>query len=367
MKKIASWLLLLAIQMVLVVGALEVILRAFPALLPMNVRYMIAIPSQWHPVLGVAQLPAYRQKVVNQEFSFDISTTDFGLKGPGFRDDSLKGSRPVVVLGDSFTWGPGVSKSDIWCELLEKRSGIEFANMAYAGYGTTQERLVLENWGRSLNPRGVILQIFVGNDFTDNEIWRQEFHVGGGRLMSLVMPLRAWLNKNCRMYELFKYHVLGRFFKRGCYAEVFRKTDAQANRIFSGSHSRVVLQPVTDLEGMSLVPARGWDTMKDDIRRIKAVADHLQAWFVVLIVPTKEQVYSSAYSNVKGNVFARNEAIEKYCRDLGVRAVDVTAGLKERTNEQIYWPIDGHLAKLGHQAVADILAPDISSLLSGGR
>ena len=74
----------------------------------------------------------------------------------------------VVVLGDSISFGYGVSDEQTFPHLLSVRNeGLEVANLGVEGYGPGQELLVLRREGLSADPDVVVLALCLRNDFVD--------------------------------------------------------------------------------------------------------------------------------------------------------------------------------------------------------
>ena len=106
--------------------------------------------------------------------------TTFGrtltINSKGLRDSEYpymkpKGSRRILILGDSYTWGYGVSDDDIYTEILEnklrKHGSWEVLNAGVSGWGTDQQYLFLKNEGFRYSPDIVIVSFFFGNDFRE--------------------------------------------------------------------------------------------------------------------------------------------------------------------------------------------------------
>ena len=116
-------------------------------------------------------------------FTMPDSTTYVKINSKGLRDSEYDYEKPsgvkrILVLGDSFTWGYGVEKDEIFTERLEKMlgKGFEVINAGVSGYGTDQELLYLEKEGLKYNP-DVILVAFASNDFTyDNRLNRLGYY-----------------------------------------------------------------------------------------------------------------------------------------------------------------------------------------------
>lgn len=92
----------------------------------------------------------------------------------GFRDrerhvSKAAGTVRIVALGDSFTYGAGVSYDDNFVTLLERGlqdvgQGAEVINLGVSGWDPAEEFHLLKMYGMTLAPDVVMMNVFVGND-----------------------------------------------------------------------------------------------------------------------------------------------------------------------------------------------------------
>lgn len=80
----------------------------------------------------------------------------------------------ILVLGDSFTWGWGVSQGQVFTDLLQAAlpATVAVYNHGIPGFGTAQEYLLLQ---RELAARvyDAVVLMFYMNDLSDNISSRQ--------------------------------------------------------------------------------------------------------------------------------------------------------------------------------------------------
>ena len=92
----------------------------------------------------------------------------------GFRDrervfDRASSAPRILALGDSFTYGAGVSYDVIFARVLETAlqshaPGTEVINLGVPGWDPSEELHLLEIYGMRFQPDVVMLNLFVGND-----------------------------------------------------------------------------------------------------------------------------------------------------------------------------------------------------------
>ncbi len=88
----------------------------------------------------------------------------------GLRDSEWgeKTKPRILFLGDSFTWGWGVSNRERYTDRLQsKLPNIQVINTGITGFGTLQEFFLLKHFIDEIKPDYVVLQMYT-NDFLDN-------------------------------------------------------------------------------------------------------------------------------------------------------------------------------------------------------
>ena len=111
--------------------------------------------------------------VTNETFNHWESCFDVLMKfnEVGARDESFKNlsNNSLILLGDSFAQGFGVSYEDTSQFIIEKNIGFPVANFGTSGdFGPLQELIIYDKY-RSLPHQGLIIFVLPTNDFTDND------------------------------------------------------------------------------------------------------------------------------------------------------------------------------------------------------
>ena len=126
---------------------------------------------------------------------FDVLMT---FNEVGARDETFANlsENSLVLLGDSFAQGYGVSYEDTSQFLIEKDLGLTVANLGTAGnFGPLQELLIYKEY-QNLNHNGLIVYLLPENDFTDNDVnspksltrYRPYFSNTGNPLVPFYFP-----------------------------------------------------------------------------------------------------------------------------------------------------------------------------------
>jgi lysophospholipase L1-like esterase len=101
----------------------------------------------------------------------DLRELTIHIDGRGFRERSPLDACPVLALGDSFTFGWGVTDGATWPDLLETVLGRGVYNLGVNGASPAQEELLLADLfsrDSALAPRRVLWVLYEGNDLEDS-------------------------------------------------------------------------------------------------------------------------------------------------------------------------------------------------------
>jgi hypothetical protein len=85
----------------------------------------------------------------------------------GFRNKTIPPHIDVIVLGDSQTYGTGVTRDQAWPQQLAKCTGLTVYNMAFGGWGPVHSLLLLPE-AIAKKPRIIIEAFYAGNDLFDS-------------------------------------------------------------------------------------------------------------------------------------------------------------------------------------------------------
>jgi len=105
-------------------------------------------------------------------------TVPISINADGLRDREIgkkrDGELRILVLGDSFTFGAGVTVQEAYSRQIEERLRkdwnlrVTVVNAGVPGYGTEQAAAFFERVVERVQPDTVLLGFFIGNDFYDN-------------------------------------------------------------------------------------------------------------------------------------------------------------------------------------------------------
>ncbi len=250
------------------------------------------------------------------------------INSHGWRDEETSYEKPqhtrrMVVVGDSFTLGPGVDFGARFTELLEEtQPGFDVVNLGMSAVGPDQELLHLQRDGLRYQPEIVLCAVFEGNDFTDvscerNGYWpKPYFRLEGGEL-ELVPPAKSW---DVRLRTL------------GYVGEAIY-------RLVQGwTAYRVIAPEWRESDTQPLLTAL--------LARMDSISKAAGARFAVFVIRSRE--------------FAgRADALVESLHAARIPVIDAGADLCEGS---LLIPDDGHWNEAGHRAAAELLNARIRAL-----
>jgi hypothetical protein len=107
------------------------------------------------------------------------------------------GARPILAVGDSFTFGSEVGADESWPALLEQITGTPVVNGGVGGYGVDQVVLWAERLAPVIKPRLIVFS-FIPNDITRARMSvfsgasKPFFRVVDGKLQAENLPLQMY-------------------------------------------------------------------------------------------------------------------------------------------------------------------------------
>jgi len=293
--------------------------------------------------------------------SFPVNTYAWFGGRVGFRSPQpTDGTLQAAALGDSFTFC-FTPAADCWVDLLARQSGLQIANMGQPVTGTTAHLRILRTFALPVKPKLVLWQFF-GNDFND------DYGLAGlngtaqtppepSTLPALpTAPIARWLREHSVIYA-----IVSALLRRDAGVEQFidpyQFTSGAVRLAFGEEYVRKAfdLSNPRNLEGEMLTYA----TLRD---ARKAVEGYGGA-FVVLLMPTKEEVWSAQTAPIMGQaaidgISAPRMRMHAFCEAEKLTCLDLFDALKAQADAGVqgYYERDMHLNARGNQAVADAVA-----------
>ncbi len=315
----------------------------------------------------------------------EIAISTQGLRNGMVAPAAPRGSRRIVVLGDSFTFAMAMPHENTFPVLLQntlkgKGGSYEVINAGVYGYGTAQEMLFMKELARQgITGDVYILMVFV-NDILDNlrlsEYGSSEkspappgfaLDSGGGLTLSHRPQKDYSPNLVSRRPRFFIVDVLENGMR------TFLQTKPWLVNILTSIGMTPTLPRTPGLISgwyADDVLKQGVPLMKALMKEIREEARRNHAQFLVSMIPSPLQVYPDVYSPILIRSFSGSEVIARYvddparpqkivaqmCSDLEIPFLDLYPLLLQDNSEELFIPADGHFSREGHTVVSEHLS-----------
>lgn len=115
------------------------------------------------PVLGQRFIPDLKLRIPTEDGGYRIRTNEAGFRSDSeFRPEP--GGKPRILLfGDSFTAGDGVSNGKRYSDLIERDLPVEVYNFGLPGTGTDQHYLAWRHCAAGIAHQAVVIAVLVEN------------------------------------------------------------------------------------------------------------------------------------------------------------------------------------------------------------
>lgn len=321
----------------------------------------------------------YACKMVNiaGEFNTKASLNNHGYRGEEFSETKSGGTVRILIIGDSMTFGWGVSDKETYPYLLEEKlktngySNVEVINGGYAGSLSVDGYYVyLKNRGLKLKPDIIILGFTVFNDISDlaETVWLKKDADGlPEKIDSCCHKVdgRIYRNKVISMKYRFP------FFRE---SHLFLFLIDTLQKKFGYFPEEALLAPKGETVLGCVLNPDCIDQFKSEeeiayrmIGEIKKLSDANNIRFMTVLFPTDLQIYKEAgekYNRYgmkwypkEGEENFIGKRVEKTLTGLSVNTLDLyPVFIQQKNSNYPFFPIDAHFNAFGTNIVADSLA-----------
>lgn len=301
----------------------------------------------------------------------------------GFRNASVPEKADIVTIGDSHTIGTNASLGDSWPGQLEKMSGKEVYNLSGLGYGPVQYYHLFKTRGLKLKPDRVIVGFFVGNDLLDsyqmtsqNKYWENLRNSRKPALTDsagkdpldqyladhssnpkwdLFSRLDSWLAGQSILYRLGFHNDYIQELQKAAPQKNFHRASYPALTV-PGKRIKERFQSVRDSYKMNVHNKKIQDGLKVSLRLFKKMQRQSKEKgikFSVLLIPTKEMVYSHYLFN--NDKIKNSEQVDKllnserlireismrFFRENNINYIDALPSMQQAVDsESLFAPMD---------------------------
>jgi len=382
MKRAFRIIAILAINAIVSLALLEIGLRLIgpklpPALASQAQRVMTgqAYPQTWTQAWqqnpdhlwilkpGITDALQYGSPSV----SFRLSTIELWENGGvGFRTRPIDYFVDVVVVGDSFAMC-FTEQADCWVEQLRGffTPPLGIVNLGQPVTGTTSHGRILKSFGEPLKPPLILWQFF-GNDFNDDyglAVFSKQIEALPNAAPPEITrpPVLAWLEDHSVLFAVSEVVLTGQSGAMTAYERLFIKP----HRVNIG---KSVMQFGAGYEQQAMDMTRpenqiGLAYSRTAFQEAKALADTWGGQIVVVIIPTREEVYAPLTEPIMGaealdKLRSSRAAMLDLCSELSLTCYDPLSRFQQESasGTMLYYTDDMHLNPLGNTILADGLA-----------
>jgi hypothetical protein len=311
----------------------------------------------------------------------------------GFRNKTDLEEYDLVILGDSFAEGSGVSDDQVLAVLLAQKAGQTVYNLGMAAGHPGKYLETLKRFVRELSPRVVICLLFEGNDFRDDNFEREDTF--GRRLSNYFKssPIRLSLENLLICYfgasQTISQASIGQDGDDKGFSCPAESLSWMPVAIPDGPDARYYTFQVKKLlalfvERDDFLKSEGCQKTFESLQQIKKICNENNIRFIVAYDPdkphvllplikdkiTSEQLHAfmalgkrnlPPVKELMDEVFARldvqESAVEEFCRQQSIEFVSLTEPLRQKISEgqQAYFTYDQHWTPIGHEVAANTL------------
>jgi hypothetical protein len=323
----------------------ERIVPAFPFILDRTIQVRLPVGLRDYPV-----------RWSDARFQVDTISVWEG-HGVGFRSAPPRYPLDVMTFGDSFTfcW---TRYDDCWVTQLAKRGGNWF-NAAVPGTGTAGQFALMQQIAPPTKPRLVIWTWFP-NDLKD--VYDLDLLQGKTEPLETPPPL----NPDLEPAGIGQFSAVAHLIYAALTPPTLLTPYQHYQTVFVGNRPllvRTTEYPHADSLAWSANRYGLERTLEifDEARRF--LRDEVGAELLIVLLPTKEEAYSTALSSVLGAEYIESigegrRAIIAHLAANGYRYLDALPALRAAVErgETVFYSFDSHLDPSGNRVLADLVA-----------
>lgn len=278
-----------------------------------------------------------------------VRTNSFGLRDREYSVEKTPGIYRIGIFGDSFVYGQGVLREEIFPELLERRFGprTEVINFGICGMNTFQEMMFYENFGQQFDPDMVLLvwlpfdHALQGYRFDDFAHFVETGTIERGEAQSekpeQAGGLTAFYMNHVK--SLYSVRVIGRRLK-----QLVSRAGININRIEENAIRNF------DSEGYRLEFAA--------IKHMHAQVTRRGAEFYLVIFPGLQALDSDYYQEI---LYSK---IEAFAAENGIETINLFPSFRGRRAFDLHVSlVDAHPNAAGHLIASDALFDALAAKL----
>jgi lysophospholipase L1-like esterase len=282
------------------------------------------------------------EQVIDNSWSANIVLNQFGLRDKDYPSVKPAGTKRVLILGDSFTFGSGVADSGaVFVRLLDRQlnaqvppgiAHVDVINGGIAGSLTTDWAELLQKVKASYQP-DVILIVFFLRDGTRTD-----------SMGSFFGPIRDHIIAQNQKSALYQYSYFYRFYQ-----------DFVDQRTISRTYTKEINEAYTG----DTLQTQEWRTAQFNIRMIAAIGEETNAKTGLVIFPVLADLSAPYAFQPAVDVLAN------YGKAQGLPTLSLLPAFMGKNGPDMWVsPYNQHPNAAGHKIAADAILPFLRKLVS---
>ncbi len=362
---------------------------------------------RFDPVLGVRFIPSKQGVIRGECFRSEVTINSKGWRDIEHSVNKAEGKFRIMVLGDSFMAGLQVNDDETFSRHLEgffresdSLPEVDVMNLGVPSFGTDQEYLAFNEYGRKYKPDMVLLAFYPQNDVANNYrvIERRNsvypkpfFDIEDGRLVKLPFhdETPGWIKLARRISEPFRSYPFIRdrlmgipaihnlLFKVGIVGVVPKEEVVNPPVMDTNYPSRWMRQVKVYDRQLSDDWKHAWAITKELILKVRHEVELTGAEFVLVEIATPISALpeKSFEKYFKGagienlDINKPTNILSAFSEHNGVNFISLTPVFRNvisgDTNlfSEYYLSCDGHWRSLGHRLAAEAVFSHIRPLV----
>jgi len=285
-------------------------------------------------------------------------------EGIGFRNRPVNYGVDAVVVGDSFGFC-FTEQSNCWVDQLAANHRLGIVNLSTPVTGSISHAKMLADFAAPLQPKLVVWQFF-GNDFNDDYSllsWRGDIPRLPGDVSGATETSTGgnWFTQNLVSAAVLELFTTGSWSGLSDNDPAFV---AQYHTVYPDGSPFLFGKPyeLAALDMRRDVNQSGLETTRQALADSKALVESWGGTLVVVMIPTREEVYSGITANLMSadalnTLGTPRTALTDLCADLALSCYDPTDALYRiaATSAALYYPDDMHLNAAGNAVLTDLV------------
>jgi lysophospholipase L1-like esterase len=307
--------------------------------------------------------PNYHQTYKTSEFEIDIKTNSDSLRDVEHSIDKPPNTYRIVVIGDSMTFGWGVNLEDTWWKILEdklnnnsKNIKYEVINLGVWMYTYDQQYLRLKEKGLKYQPDLVIQDIYWPHLRTiATHQWQKDEN---GKIIKIIDPT-VYVSKEGILKTKDKNLFIS-FLKQ--HSKLLNFIISRLQTILLKKSLITSDLPLLDEDSFSKFNDT-WKKAFESIKQTKQLLEEKGIPYIVFLIPREVQVsknewqplFIGAMNEKRFSEDIPQKIFTNFAESEKIKILDLLPAFRTKYQPDLYFPVDPHLTKKGHELISEIL------------